>query len=311
MAGARVKVLTGPRGGRFPEAVSILVESPSTRLLIDAGSSQAVEAAGRVDAVLYTHHHPDHIRVAHAVRAARQYSPAGEAAYRGMRDLARRFAPPIWRLWLEMAQTFIGALTVPRGDYFEPGEDVCIRDLCIKTAPAPGHLATHTLIEAPGGILHIADLDLTPFGPWYGNPESDPLRFLADAELAASWGARAYATSHLGRILPRHEAIPALARFVARLADHLEAVLQAYARLGRPGRPADIAGGGVIYPRIPERGSLVYVWFEEAMIEKATSLLSASGCLRATSLGFEPKRSGYCRVVERIRERATGLLSYL
>ncbi len=306
-----VRILAGDRRARFPESASILVEDSGVRILVDAGSPEAAALASEVDAVVYTHHHPDHIRASHIVDAARHFSPAGEAAYPSMLALARRFAPGVWREWLSMAQTLIGMLSVPSDAYYEPGEDLCIRGLCLKTAPAPGHLLTHTLVELPGRILHIGDIDLTGFGPWYGNPESDPLQFLADIELAASWDARAYTTSHRVEVIPRAEAIPLISRFASRLADHFEAVLNAYKARGEPARPADLAGKGVIYPRIPPHGRRVYLWFESMMVQKLTSALAAHGCLRRTRHGYEVLHQGSCRLVERIHERAEGLLAYL
>jgi len=276
---------------------------------VDAGSPEAVAVAGGVDAVVYTHHHPDHIRGSHLVGAP-EYSPEGESAYRSLRDLARRFAPGAWREWLSTAATLIGALRVPSGGYYRPGEDVCVRGICLKTAPAPGHLATHTLVELPGRILHLADIDLTSFGPWYGNPESDPLQFLADIELAASWDARLYTTSHRPDTLARPEALRELARYALRLVGQAEAVYRAYESVGGPAAPGELVGRGLVYPRIPRRGRRLYLYFEEVMVSKISGLLAGLNCLRRTRRGYEARGSG-CWALDKLRERARGVEAYL
>ncbi|MEB2836884.1 MAG: MBL fold metallo-hydrolase [Desulfurococcales archaeon] len=293
----RLRLLAGPRRGRFPESTCPLVEYRGSRILVDTGCLPGLGPM-EVDAVVYTHHHPDHIRGSHLLAGAPvEYSPLGEAPYRSLRRLAWRFAPQIWREWLSMALEAIGALRVPGDRYYEPGEDVCFRGLCLKTAPAPGHLATHTLVELPGGILHLADIDLTGFGPWYGNPESDPLAFLADIELAATWGARAYTTSHRPGVLEAPEAQGLLARYTRRLAEQLGAVLEAYRRSG-PTAPGALVGRGIIYRRIPSDYPRIYEYFEYNMILKASNALAGMGCLRRTPRGYEAR--GHCGAIEEI-----------
>jgi glyoxylase-like metal-dependent hydrolase (beta-lactamase superfamily II) len=297
----RVRLLYGPRRGRFPESTCPLVEYRGSRILIDTGClgpSTLID----VDAVIYTHHHPDHIRGSHLLHdEVVEYSPIGESAYRSLRDLARRFAPPIWREWTGMAQTYIGALRVPGGEYYEPYEDVCFRGICLKTQPAPGHINTHTIIELPGSILHIGDIDLTSFGPWYGNPESDPLAFLADIELASAWNARAYTTSHKPEVIEAEEAQRLLKAYSLRLLDHITSTYKAYASLGRPSKPEELVGRGVIYRRIPGNYSTIFKYFEYNMILKITHILVGAGCLKRIPEGYTATE--YCPFLEKLRDR--------
>jgi len=262
----RVRLIYGPRGGKFPESTCPLLEYRGSRILIDTGCLQAPVGID-VDAVVYTHHHPDHIRGSHLLGGdVVEYSPAGEEAFRSLADLARRFAPPLWREWMEMAQSYIGALRVPRGNYYKPGEDVCFRDVCLKTQPAPGHMATHTLIELPGRILHLSDIDLAGFGPWYGNPESDPLAFLADIELALAWDARAYTTSHKPGVIAGSRAAELLRAYALKLLSQAEGVYRAYTTSQSPLKPQQLVGRGIIYRRIPTPYERIYRYFEYNMI---------------------------------------------
>jgi glyoxylase-like metal-dependent hydrolase (beta-lactamase superfamily II) len=297
----RVRILYGPRRGRFPESTCPLVEYRGSRILIDTGCLEPPTRV-EVDAVIYTHHHPDHIRGSHLLPdRVVEYSPAGEAAYRSLADLARRFTPPIWREWMGMAQTYIGALKVPKGEYYEPGEDVCFRGVCLKTQPAPGHMASHTIIELPGRILHIGDIDLTSFGPWYGNPESDPLAFLADIEVAYTWDARAYTTSHKPEVIEAGEARVLLKAYSLKLLDQVANTYRAHASLEMPSKPKDLVGRGVIYRRIPSSYSTIFRYFEYNMILKLTHVLAGEGCLKRTPEGYVA--AGSCSFLERLRDR--------
>ncbi|MFC9156653.1 hypothetical protein ACFTT0_16920 [Streptomyces bauhiniae] len=61
----------------------------------------------------------------------------------------------------------------------------------------PGHTPGHSgfLIE-PDGFLFVADIDLTSFGPFYGDARSDLTDFEASMRRCADIDARWYGTAH-------------------------------------------------------------------------------------------------------------------
>ncbi len=282
-----------------------MVEAPSATILVDSGcgADALLELRGRVDAVVYTHHHPDHISGHHLLEGrVRVFSPAGEEAYPSLELLARRFAGDRYAHWLAFATRVIGVRTVPRADeYYAPGEDVCFRGVCLKTVPARGHMLTHTLLELPGRWLHCSDIDLTGFGPWFGNPESDPLLFLSDVEAAASLDASRYTTSHRGDVLDRPRFLEELAAYVMRLAGALERLLELLGREG-PLDEARLTGRGVLYRRYVPGAEELMEFFERTMVRKLLGLLYAFGCVARVRGGFEAR--GSCRAVEWVREVA-------
>jgi glyoxylase-like metal-dependent hydrolase (beta-lactamase superfamily II) len=78
--------------------------------------------------------------------------------------------------------------------------DGAVFDLGGRTVTAvhlPGHTAGHSgfLIE-PDGFLFVADIDLTSFGPYYGDVGSDLLDFEASLRRCRETDARWYGTSH-------------------------------------------------------------------------------------------------------------------
>jgi len=271
----RVKLLVGPGGGRFPWSNCLLVESGRARILVDTGCCEALRSLGAVDFVVYTHFHPDHFRcIELAPGQPRILAPIHEEPYSGagLRELALRFAPGAWREWVRMAINLMGVKGAPKVDeYYKPGETLRLAGVDLETLHAPGHMASHTLLVLPDGTLYLSDIDLTSFGPWYGNPESDPVQFLADIDMARrvleeGWASRV-ATSHVERVMSGGDAIEALKSYEDRLWMQARRVLDALRRAG-PAWPWQLAGRRLIYPSYTQGYEGLLKYFEGVMIAK-------------------------------------------
>ncbi|MCE4602153.1 MAG: MBL fold metallo-hydrolase [Desulfurococcales archaeon] len=302
------RLLLGPNGGRFPFSNCILIENGSTVILVDTGCSHDTIARirGKVTHVVLTHHHPDHISGYSLLQDKPTYSPIQEKPYVTLEDLGKRYATTHYREWMMMATTLMGVKVVPRAsEYYRPGEDVCIRGTCIKTIPAPGHLLSHTLIEPDAKWLHITDIDLTGFGPWYANPEANPLQFLADIEKAYHYEAKCYTTSHKPDKYCGDEARERLRRYALRLVESLETIYNAL--------PANdytdewnLTGKGLLYRRYLPGAEDIMRYFEAALIRKLLPILHTLGCAEPGLMGY--RRRGECSSLSRLRD---GILSRL
>src|SRR5262249_57426050 len=80
----RVRLITGRDGSRFPDANAFLVED-RVRTLIDTGCDESVlRGIGRVDRIICTHYHLDHIRKNWLFPDAEVWVPAPDAGvFRG------------------------------------------------------------------------------------------------------------------------------------------------------------------------------------------------------------------------------------
>jgi glyoxylase-like metal-dependent hydrolase (beta-lactamase superfamily II) len=138
---------------------------------------------------------------------------------------------------------------------------------CGTTKLIPIHLPGHTIDHTGFGIdgldtLFLVDIDLTRFGPWYGNSVSDIWYFKRSIEIAMELEPEKVITSHL--LNPVTEGIQDRFKEYLEIFDKrekriLENIKQGYDTV------KELASVPTIYPRIPFNAYLI---FEEIMIEK-------------------------------------------
>ena len=127
------------------------------------------------------------------------------------------------------------------GDVFDLGGGVGVRVM-----HAPGHTRGHSFFHVePDDVLYLGDVDLSSFGPYYGDAWSDLEDFERTLRRARELEARWYATfHHVGVLEGRDEFLPRLDRFAAVIADR-ERRLVAY--LSEPRSLDEIARHRFVY----------------------------------------------------------------
>ncbi|MET7612000.1 MBL fold metallo-hydrolase [Streptomyces seoulensis] len=242
-----VTVLVGARRGAYPYANSLLVRGADARLVVDPSLS-LVDGAPPADLVLVSHAHEDHmaglaaydgpvhihdadlgpLRSREVMVAGFGYPPEeAEAADRMLRDDFRVTGRP-------------DALGFTDGTVFDLGGRT------VTVVHLPGHTPGHSgfLIE-PDGFLFVADIDLTSFGPFYGDSRSDLTDFEASMRRCADIDARWYGTAHQkGVIEGARQFRRGLAEF-AEVVERREAALLAF--LTEPRTIAEIAEHRLVY----------------------------------------------------------------
>lgn len=210
----RVTVLTGERGGRYPDGNSLLVSGGEETVIIDPSLTVVArrDRLPRVDRVLLGHCHEDHLAgnyvFADAPWLLHELDLPG---LRSIDDLMARYGLGDATVEASFREMVLGqfhyvpradAVALHHGDVVDLGGGVRI-----TVVHAPGHTCGHCvfLIE-PDGVLYLGDIDLSSFGPYYGDAVSsleDFERTLADVRhLMARW----YATFHHIGVLDDREA---------------------------------------------------------------------------------------------------------
>jgi glyoxylase-like metal-dependent hydrolase (beta-lactamase superfamily II) len=248
-----VTVLFGERGGKYPQGNTLWVRGAEEQLLVDP-SLGLLPRRGRlpaVDRILHSHCHEDHVAGSHlypdlpwhfhvqdlpgirsldAFMAIYGYSEPISSAFRTL--LRERFH----------VTPRPDALGFSDGARFDLGGGVQVRAI-----HAPGHTRGHCLFHIePDDVLYLGDIDLSSFGPYYGDAWSSLEDFERTLEAVRGMRARHYATFHHIGVLDGREAfLERLDRFTAVIARREERLLE-YLR-GGPREMHEIVAHRFVY----------------------------------------------------------------
>jgi glyoxylase-like metal-dependent hydrolase (beta-lactamase superfamily II) len=218
-----VSVLLGDKNGTYPSANALLVRGGGEAVLVDP--SVTVVAHGGVpvpvDAVLNSHSHEDHVAGNGLYAAARVYvheaDLPGVQSVEGLMDVyglegeARR----------DFSQVVIDEFHfTPRPDAngFTDGHVFDLGGLTVEAVHLPGHTRGHSGFRVSDGVFYLSDIDLTGFGPYYGDAWSDLDDFEASLRQVRDEEADYYVTSHHKGVIEGRE------RFV-QMVDEFAAVI--------------------------------------------------------------------------------------
>ena len=206
-----VTILTGERGGRYPHGNSMMVAGAEETLLVDPSLSLiARDSLPFTDRVLNSHCHEDHIAGNHLYPKAPLL--LHEADLPGMHSLDDMMA--IYGMSPRIAAAFREILVddfhyVPRPDAtaIRDGDVLDLGGTRVRVIHAPGHTRGHCVLHVePEDVVYLGDIDLSSFGPYYGDAWSsleDFERTLADVrQIDARW----YATFHHVGVVEGREA---------------------------------------------------------------------------------------------------------
>jgi len=200
-----IHVIQGNNRSRSPFSNAILILD-KTHALIDPGCgteiTQKIARTIGIDIVITSHSHPDHTAGVHLIQEISNPHVAvpqehAQSIY-SADSLALRFVDKdMVQLWKDYYlpitgfRDFTPTMCFAHGHEFSFGEN---RFIALHT---PGHLEDHyCLFEPDQKIVAGFDIDLSPFGPWYGNPESDIDQFKESIDLVSRLDAEIYITSH-------------------------------------------------------------------------------------------------------------------
>lgn len=182
----RLFLVPGKMGARYPYCNSLLIDA-GERAILDPGSNRkdlrelATEGVG---AVFLSHYHSDHLRDLREFPAARvfvhEFERDAVESWEGM-------APLVWfpeeerdETWTRRKNREVGGWGWPVSETFADGSELLVGDARVIVLHTPGHTPGHCSFWFPDDkVLFAADIDLTEFGPWYGNAASDLDAFLA------------------------------------------------------------------------------------------------------------------------------------
>lgn len=220
----RVTVLGGERGGRYPHGNSLLIAGSEETLLIDPSLSLVGRASlPFTDRVLNSHCHEDHVAGNHLYPKVPWL--LHEADLPGIRSLDAMME--IYGMSPRIAAAFRQVLVddfhyAPRPDAtaFRDGDVFDLGDVRVRVIHAPGHTRGHCVLHVePEDVLYLGDIDLSSFGPYYGDAWSSLEDFERTLAKVREIDARFYATfHHIGVVEGRDAFLERIDRFAAVIA---------------------------------------------------------------------------------------------
>lgn len=230
-----VTALVGADASRYPSGTSLLVTGRHSRALIDP-SLDVLHAGGppvEVDHVVLSHVHEDHIAGLSTVPTAEVWvHPADRVGLDSLDGLMEMYGMPAgphqdhWRG--EVANRF-GYVSRPDAHDFVEGETLDLGDVTVSLMHLPGHTRGHSAVVITENghprVAYVGDIDLSSFGPYYGDAWSSLEDFDASLDRVTSLEADWYATFHHKGMIEGCDA------FVSEVARYREVITRRHDRI--------------------------------------------------------------------------------
>lgn len=249
-----VRVYAGEKSGKYPDGNQVIVSGADTRAVFDSPlvANRIGEDFDGADLVIQGHVHEDHmtglhrlpgvpVHVHHLDLPALQSWEGFSAAYGYGEVLNRLMRETIERDFNYQPRP--DAVGYDNGAVWELGGGISVHAF-----HAPGHTAGHSiLLIEPQGVAFIGDIDLSGFGPYYGDRTSNLADFRRTLDLLPELPASTWVTSHhRGVYNNREHFLVDLEAFCSKI-DEREARLLALLQ-DQPRSLADLVSVGVLYP---------------------------------------------------------------
>lgn len=273
-----VWLVTADNKGRFPFAHSVYLEGESN-LLIDTGAGSSLERlVGRVDRVLLSHYHRDHVMRNDLFSEAdfwiHPLDAPGVVSAQGFFELSGLDRTPEEDYWNMVRQS--GFRPTEVSGLIEEGRRIDLGSLTVQVLHTPGHTPGHCafLIEEYE-MIFAADIDLTSFGPWYGNPSSDPAQFQCSIQRIRDLKPSLLLTSH---------SEPVTTGIARRLSEYADVIDRREEKLYQalqdgPLTLEQLIDRKIIFGRHPDPEQM-YRFFEGNMVLKHLQAMMQKGLIR-------------------------------
>lgn len=274
----RITFIPGSRNGRYPSCNSLFIDD-EIRAIIDPGSdeNELLEISRlKPGMVINSHYHEDHRTylnffpdadlLVHGAELPCYLSINSFLDYYGL--LGRRHE----QAWRELAIGQFNYRERPPDREISEGDLIEFGATQLKVIHTPGHSPGHCCFHFPReGILFLADLDMTSFGPWYGDRVSDIDQTIESIRRILEIDAQIYISSHAQ--IMRGD-ISALAQAYIGVIDTREKKLLEY--LAEPRTLDEIVGRWICYGRRREP-EYFFEFGERSLIKKHLERLEKHG----------------------------------
>jgi glyoxylase-like metal-dependent hydrolase (beta-lactamase superfamily II) len=227
----RVCVFFGEKSGKYPDGNQVVVRGTDARAAFDTPLVSNRIGPELDDADLVVGHvHEDHMAGLHRLPKASVYAHERDVdAARSWEGLVRHYGLSAQAIEPMLAKIRREFSYVPRPDAvgYADGAHWDLGGCGVRAIHMPGHTAGHcVLLVEPEGVAFIGDIDLTGFGPYYGDASSSLAEFRRSLARLPELPAKVWVTSHhRGVYTERAAFLAALSAFAAKIDERSERLL--------------------------------------------------------------------------------------
>ncbi len=275
-----ITIFFGGKEGPVLYANTIVVNAASKKIILDpsADSEEVKRLSAERPFVVNSHYHGDHRRLNYLFDKSEFFAPEPDAP---MLSDNKKFIDAIGVDDKEIGFQWINAIKDMYNitehhitGTFKDGDYVIDKSYGIYAIGLPGHTLGHSgFIFKDADIAIITDIDLTSFGPWYGNETSDIDAFLESIEKVKHLDVKYVLTSHVNAIYTKEELIPLLDKFAAHIKSREDKLMNCLHK--HPMTLEDLSKKGIIYPKKWLDNNNFLIFFEKKMLEKHIIRLKA------------------------------------
>jgi glyoxylase-like metal-dependent hydrolase (beta-lactamase superfamily II) len=270
-----VYLIVGQNNGTFPYSNSLLILDDEV-VLIDSGiGDDRVRAiSDHVDILINSHYHIDHILGNYLIKEfwVVEEEAGVTSSFENYKRYAGIFNTAIESQWLSWFSDFFTFQPSSHTRTFKPNEVFNFGNTKWKAIHTPGHSPGHCVFYEPDRkIMFASDIDLTPFGPWYGNPNADLKEFIDSIKLLMEYDINIICSSHS---FPQNENIREDLKAYLDIIYKRDVIILEY--LEKEMTLEDLESKNIIYKESQKRYR-AFAWFEKKMIEKHINILIEMG----------------------------------
>jgi glyoxylase-like metal-dependent hydrolase (beta-lactamase superfamily II) len=198
----RVTVFFGDKNGKYPDANQVIVRGSDTQAAFDTPivANHIGPEFDASDLVILGHVHEDHMAALHRLPKAplhvHEADLAAAQSWEGLRAAYGSDESYVAEMLLRFQRDFF---YTPRPDAigYKDGAVWELGGSRVRAFHMPGHTAGHcVLLVEPEAVAFIGDIDLTGFGPYYGDASSSLSDFRQTLKRVADIPAKVWVTSH-------------------------------------------------------------------------------------------------------------------
>ncbi len=292
-----VAMIRGRRQGKYPYCHTLLVGADELAVIdpsADKETCRRLAQDPRLRAVVVSHFHEDHQKYLSFFPDERLWVPAAEtaafASLAGVMDFLGIEDPTYLAYWKQILVSEFHFRPRLGLQTFTEGTELRINGTWLQVLHTPGHTPGHSCVYFPDqGILYLADMDLTPFGPWYGDATSDLEALLRSLDRLEKIPVRLYLTAHGQGVFPAAAGQQALGQFRQVIFAREAALLEL---LSRPRTLEELVRQRLIYRKDLEP-QFVYDHIERQMLQKHLQRLLHAGHVKLTEEGYVATRRSH------------------